>query len=396
MDNELDFGRYWSAFRRRRTLIALAVALGAVSGLILGLSAPLVASSILVPVDRSAQLDSAGIPPELINFRQVVGRVASELESESFAETLSDDSSVDATIVTTGDPPPVIGLTVRSSSQASVAQALDQASTFASTVYAAEFGRLYDGIVANFEEQLASRRIRLEAIEAQAAAVTGEQVVLAEGLLVSAERARSDIAELENEVAAAQRLSAGLGSDLFVLGESDAERARPPVIMALVGGVVAGGLALVLLALWVAFDRRIRTRRDLSRIGLDELIGVVSVRPEADGEVLAGALRRAVQRTGTRSVQLVPVSQAGAIPLGEIVMGCGDIGEVVDRATLGSDAAETMREAPNVLTVVKVAWGRDSPTTVMSVVNRLAAASSAPIGVVLVGVPRTELPYVER
>ena len=75
-------------------------------------------------------------------------------------------------------------------------------------------------------------------------------------------------------------------------------------MMAVLGGLGAGMLACGAVALVAAFDRRIRTRRDLDRLGLDNLLGVVSTRrTDSELDVLAAALRQAEEHR----MSLVPL-----------------------------------------------------------------------------------------
>ena len=396
MDNELDLGKYSAAIRRRRWVIAAAVGLGAIVGFTAGWRAPLSSTRTLVPVDRSAELDSAGVLPENVDIGSILQQVAATLSSDSFDSELPPDSSVTAREVITEDSASIL-LEVSAPSESQFDRTLATAASAAASQYAAGLRRTIDRVTVSTQARIEAGRSALASIEQQLAIAGSDQPNLIERLLIGAEDIRATIGEDEGEVAALQGLSADVDGDLRPLDGADPARSRPPLILAVLGGAGAGLFACGIVVLVAAFDRRIRTRRDLERIGLTNLLGVLSkLETDTELDVLAGALRQAANRASTKMIQLVPVSASAAASRAEQLSRGDHPLEIHERPPITVDAVETMRHAPDSLNVIMITWGQDDTTASMSTANRLAAATSTPIGVVLVAVPATETEFVER
>jgi hypothetical protein len=163
------------------------------------------------------------------------------------------------------------------------------------------------------------------------------------------------------------------------------------------GGVLGGVVVVGIVAVRTALDRRIRTRRDLERLGLVNLIGVVSrVLEPSEIDVTSAAIKQAANRAACDTVQLVPVGGDRPTDIAQQFVGRLDPLEVIARPPIEVDASATADAAPTSLNVVLVRWGRDDKMSTMSVANRLAAASGSPIAVLLVDVPQREFAWIER
>ena len=393
MDNELDLGRYSSAFRRRRLLIAVAVVLGAALGLVVALRAPLGSSASLVPINRAAELASANVDPDDIDVVQVLGQVAAAINADSFGDQLADGSEIDARVIVTADAAVVL-LSTSASSETALDRILELALSASAAVYGDEIRTRIEGVTENYTDGLDSRKARLASLEQQASAAGADQTTLVEGLLLAAESARAEISRREDQILAIERLAGRLDDDLRVVETTAPSRSAPAVAMVALGGLGAGLVALGGVALVAAFDRRIRTRRDLDRIGLTNLLGAVAVGSH-DLAIVEGAIRQSAIRLGARSIQFVPVTSAGTIPLADH-LSSADLPEVWDRPPLDVDAGETIPSSTDAFNIVKVAWGKDTSLKTAAVANQLSAASEFSIGIILVGVPVSELPYIER
>jgi capsular polysaccharide biosynthesis protein len=396
MDEELDLGRYTAAIRRHARVIVAVMVIGAAMGLAYGARAPYVASGTITWVDRAAELSSAGIDPDDVDLRQAVNQVTAVLVADGFEESLDVDASVDATGVFTEEQDSVL-VFVEADSVGDAERAASQATEVARRTYVDEVRTLTDGVSANFARAGETLALQLESIDRQVAAASAAQTTLTETLLAQAEIIRGRQADLADQRSALEAYSASLDQDMRFQTPSTPERQRSPALMAVVGAVVCGLLAVGVIAVAAALDRRIRTRRDLDRIGLTDLLGGVS-RDLEPGELdlVAAAIERAANRTGHHRVQLVPVDGSSEIALAQAFVSRLDSLEVVDRPPLERDASETASAATDSLSVVVVRWGRDSRVSTMSVANRLAAASDSPVAVLLIDIPRRELIRIEQ
>lgn len=397
MEDELDLGRYAAALRRRIRLIVAVAAVGALVGLAVGVTSPMTMSGSLEAIDRSAELDAAGVDPDNIDVRPVMARIAARLNSDGFESRLDDDDTrVTAIAVVTGGSGSV-AVAVSGASDEAVDQASGLVVNEASAMYADEMSDLIGGIGATFERSAQTAQSRLEVVEEQVAAAGPDQTTLTEGLLVQAEELRTEQAENLDQAAALERYEANLVGDLVLVGASTPVRSRSPLTMAIAGGLAGLVLAAGAVALRTAFDRRIRSRRDLDRLGLANLAGAVSADvTDSELDVLAGVLRQVAGRFESDLIQLVPVSGATQERLAAELTTRLDGTSVEARRPLDEDALATMSSAGTALNVLTVAWGRDDRDEVALASNRLAAASDIPIAVVLVGVPKRELDGIER
>jgi hypothetical protein len=396
MDNELDLGRYSSALRRRARVIVVLAVVGALVGLLVALRSQYVTTATIAWIDRAAELDSAGVDPDNVDVRQALTQVASTLDGDGFESTLSDDASVSAVAVLT-ETGGSVSVVVGADSPGAVTRAMAQVAEVASQTYVHEVRAQVDGIVGNFQRQADTLGGQLDSIEQQIAAAGDDQTTLTEGLLVQAETLRADRAEAVDQGTALEQYAAALEQDLRLQTVTGPKRPRPPIAMAIAGGLLGAALAAGGVLLMAALDHRIRSRRDLERIGLTGLLGVLSSKPDdAELDVLAGAVAQTARRAGRAVVQFVPVSDQRPVHLADVLGPRAADVVMHDRRPLQTDASETVAAAAEALGVITVVWGRDTRVSTMSAANRLAAVAGSPIGVVLVGIPRREIDRIER
>jgi hypothetical protein len=396
MDEELDLGKYSAAFRRARRPIVAVVLVGSLLGLFVGVRAPSVWSGTLTWVDRAAELDAAGVDPANVDVRQAVVQVVSVLDGEGFEATLDDGASVGASAVLT-ETGGTVAVEIEAGSPGAVERTADRVVELAGETYVGEVRTQVDGIAANFQRRTETLNQQLQSIDEQILAAGVEQTTLTEGLLAQAQVIRTDLAEAVDQLAALDAYIAVLDQDIRFRTAGVPERARPAALMVVLGAVLGGLVAAGIVAAVTALDRRIRTRRDLERLGLVNLVGVVSRGLEtSEIAVASAAVKLAANRAACDSVQLVPVGEGGRTGIAQQLVDRLDPMEVAARQPIEVDASATVDAAPTSLNVLLVRWGRDDRVSTMSAANRLAAVSGTPIAVLLVDVPKREIAWIER
>jgi hypothetical protein len=395
VDNEVDLTRYSAGLRRHLRLIMAAAVVGAVLGLVVGALSPFTSSTTLVAIDRSAELAAAGVRTTEFDRRPVFTRIAAALDQAEFESTPGVE--VDARAFLTESDGAVV-VEVFGGSEADVDEAQAAVLAQARSVYVEEMRGLLGGIEQIFDQAAASAMTEIGRLEQQVASADTSRTALIDGLLVQIEQLRTTAVTATDNAAALRRIQGSLENDLVVQRSDTPERARPALLLAVAGAAVGFIVSAGAILLYVGIDKRIRSRRDLERIGLHDLVGTLSASPPAEGEVaiLAGALLQAANRSQRTAIQLVPISGPADPELAARLQAHLDGIEIHARASLDLDAGDTMRSAPSVLSIVLVGWGRDDRVAVTTAVNRLAAASGTEAGVVLVGVPARELGTVER
>ena len=398
-DADVDFSRYSFALRRSRKLIAVAALLGALLGAAVAGTAPLQVTLQLRPVQSSAVLKNAGLEVSDLDLDEIAGVVAARLGSESFELQLVDEFGSALGIVVI---PPALGqtattVTVSGGSSEIIDDVALRITEEAQAVYAAEVSKESRAVESDVKGQIETATERLAETLAVIDQARSDQDFLVEGLLVEAERWKREIDTLSAQAAAIVLVDVSAGDDLRRFGDDQAERPRSPITLA-IGGAVAGALAAVFVVLGRAsLDRSIRTRRDLERLGLTDMVAAIS-RDATPAEIgLAAASCNAVaERRGLESIQVVSVSGPAATTLVEQVSTACAMIELVARPPLSVSVDETVAALENSVTSISVQWGKDTASSVVLAANQLAAAGAGEIIVLLYDIPVRELQHVEN
>ena len=405
MEDELDIARYVAGARRRIRLIIAIGLVGALAGIAVGLTRPDQVSLTMKPVSRGAELKAAGVDLANVDVTGTIESLVSEMSTDAFETGVTEVVGADATVsvaVKIG-PDDAIYLVVKSGennlTDAAVAEVVSRARTF----FAADLSLAIAGVKTDVAKKLEDAQGDVADIEAEIASARNDQEFLLEGLLAQRLLRQTQVGALEAQLAALNAFEAGLGADLRVFGRSDPQPSQSTAKLAVAGFLVFALLALMVVLVRTAMDSTLRTRRDLARIGLTSVLAALPEQPTDDDITAAAAALRhlaAHESIGrVRFVRLVGVEDGAEAASKDwferLQTAVGSKPDCVMVGAVGEAAMETAQNSKSEFNVLAVPWGVTHKGIAVSAANRLAAAGSQEVGVILFGIPRREMENVE-
>ena len=222
---------------------------------------------------------------------------------------------------------------------------------------------------------------------ASRAASEGDTALAAE-LEVETARLRVTVDEIR---AFPEATNGGIETSVLDVGRTVWRTSVARGAVALLGGVVLTAAGVVAVA---AFDRRVRTRSDLSVVDADlELLGTLGSEPDS-GEAGKEPLReilRARLAGGSGIVALVELDcrASDLAALGAIV---GDVRECRPCPVSGEIDGPALKSVLDAdASLIAVGWGRARVDDATLAVGQIRGAGHPIVGAVVVGVPRREL-----
>jgi hypothetical protein len=212
---------------------------------------------------------------------------------------------------------------------------------------------------------------------------------LADGLILDLEQQSTQVSKIQASAAALTTIVADAKNELQATSIETSKTHN--IILYPVGLAIAAAL---LCAGWIvaraALDRKVRTRRDLDRLGIHSLVGSLPVSYDAKDAAIVGAAissASADQKSHMVSVKSTPQTDEAMTALADAVNGngTGSLVEVLPSLDAGSLAITSARAAS--LTTLVVGWGAITAEALVQRVNQLSAAGAKQVGIVLTGVP---------
>lgn len=401
MDNEVDFSKYGSSLRRARLIIIGAALVCGALGALYSMRSPYQSTFTLQPVERIAELAAAGVPADELDTRTIMEVIAATISSNAGEAALQ--ASVDESVEVSASASPnldvnAVTVTVSADTEEAVSQAVDEIIASAAELFERELGVTVAGVRADAQRRLAASQERLDAVTELISSASNDQTLLVDGLIVESQKWKADIDDTVAQIDALDSYEQQLRDDVRALGVDTPEKS-PGLVVAGVGGLLAGlVVSSIVVLLIAAFDHSIRSRRDLTRIGLDNLVGVLPREAQQpDLDLALGALRRTAQTAGFTAIQIVPVAaQPDLADFRREITRMLDGSDTISlRRPLREDAHDTTEAAPSSLSAVAIRWGKDDTNDVIACANALSAIGASSVSVLLYDVPRSEIAHVE-
>lgn len=371
---------------------------GLALGLVVAARSSFSSTFTLQAVPRRAELSAVGIDPDQLDTDVILDVIQGSLVREDFDNTVS--ALIGATVAiesvrVVGSK--VLTVTVSSDTAAAVDAGVTEVLKLSQAIYVKEASSSLGVVHQLFETRLKDANRHLASVETILQQATGDQQTLIEGMIVERQRATAEIDNATTVLRALDRYEQNVSNDLRDLGRVPAERSFGRVKLALAGAILGAILCSLAVLGRTAFDRRIRTRKDLSRVGIDDLAAVIQAQPTEESFVSANAsIVSLVTRLGATSAQLVPVGptgdQATLVRLAETFQSPATV-TLQPAASLSATAAKNASSFG--VTILAVRWGKDDRNAMVRVANELSSAGTKHISVLLYAVPSNEVSNVE-
>jgi hypothetical protein len=344
-----------------------------------------------------AALASAGVLPEVLGVSQAVDVIASELSLKSFERDLGAGDSKFSIETKRIEDSNAIAVNVSASTQTAVGDAVEEIATRSMSIYQGEINASLSELTRLDDQRKTLAEGRLAVVDDLLSKARTDQQTLVEGLIVERGRLIDSIDSIDARSGLIERYGESSGSQVRTLGLVPVTRGIGTIqgiLFGLIGGsavVIGATLALT------AIDRRIRSRRDLQRLGLPDLVAVI---PRSISESSLRSARAALDTLGGKStshtVQLVPVESGGSLVWADDLTKIASSKVHVELCgSVDVDPNATGHAADCGTTILAVKWGRDRRNEVVRAANEFAAAGSPAIAVILYDVPDAEVSTVE-
>ena len=398
MDNDLDLSRYAASLRRNALWIGAVALLGLLVGVFAATRSDYIQTIRFQAVPKVAELSSVGLISTEFDFEAIVDLIVDDANQDPVEDRLAEQvgKSVDLTAFRDVERL-AIRVVVKSSSAESTARAGELYTDRARAKYLDELSRDLIQLQAGITERRLTTLAQIEDTDAQLEAAGAGQQTLVEGLLVYRQELIDRLNRLDAQYAAIERFGTDTDQDLRATVFEDPSQTSP-VKLGVLGLFGLGGLALALTLALSAIDQTLRTRRDLSNVGLTDLVAVI---PRPPTDLALHSAQRAIDALAsaldTQAVQIIPVSDRGngamLAPLQRLDPSCCEV-TVRRPTTVGPEAVGHASRSG--ASIVAVEWGRDKRADVVRTANELSAAGAQHVGVLFYGVPAKELSRVER
>jgi hypothetical protein len=397
VDNDLDLGRYAAGLRRHARAIASIALLTLIAGSVVALRSRVTESVQFRAFPKVVELDSVGLDTEQFDVDKVMDIIAALANEDRFESEIGEAVGADVKVSARRDlEKPLVMIKIGAASEDLVVAADQAVTERLSTTYIEEFQADLIRVRTGAERRQTLLEEQLADVDAQLAAAGPNQQTLVEGLLVERQRLTEQITGQDVILTAVERFDTSLPGDLRRSTLDEPDRRSPLLLggLGLIAGTVVSVLGVLLL---VALDRSVRTRRDLNRVGLHDLLGVV---PQPSTPTAIVATRRAITHAAAvhkaTVAQIVPLSAATEVSWMDTIDGAvhGTCQFELRKPTTESPEAFEFAD-DTTITVLAVAWGCDRREKVVRAANEFAAAGSPHIAIVLCGVPPKETSGVE-
>ena len=385
-DSDLDLTRFVRALSHARIWIMGAAMFGLLLGALLGFRSRGAAATVSFQPNHKKLVESDFIVG--LDTDSMLQLTASDLASESFLIKL--ESKVGNTVAvvpkfSTGSGN--IQVHIDADSKKVAASAATVVIAEAQARYATEFSRpagesltRLNGLIVAAEKRRADIQERLQQTSPGP---------LADGLILDLEQQSTQVSKVQASASTLATIVKNAPSELQATSIEISKTHKIilyPLGLALVAALLCAG--------WIvaraAFDRKVRTRRDLERLGIHSLLGSLPVSHDVtDAAIVGSAISSTSADKFSHLAPVVSTPQAnGAVAaIAQAVDGDGRPNSVVVLPGLDIDpVAITSAESADLTTLI-VEWGAVRAETLVQRVNQLSAAGAKQVCVVLVGVP---------
>ena len=385
-DSDLDLTRFVRAIRHGRIWILGAAVLGLLFGALLGFRSLGAAATVSFQPTHKKLVESDFIVG--LDTDSMLQLTASDLASEVFLNKLeSQVGSTVAVVPTFSSGSGNIQVQVEADSKKVAASAATIVIAEAQSRYAVEFSRpagesltRLNGLIAAAEKRRADIQERLRQTSPGP---------LADGLILDLEQQSTQVSKVQASASTLATIVKNAPSELQATSIEISKTHKIilyPLGLALVAALLCAG--------WIvaraAFDRKVRTRRDLERLGIHSLLGSLPVSHDVTDAAIVGSAissTSADQTSHLAPVVSTPQANGAVTAIAQAVNGDGRPNSVVVLPGLDIDPAAITSAGSADLTTLIVEWGAVRAETLVQRVNQLSAAGAKQVCVVLVGVP---------